>query len=1522
MSTSSRDSSQHNTPTRTESSTWTESSASSSARRYTSDRPKVPDHWRQLRTLYWKDYLISKWKRHYCTSSLELLIPILFLMLVAYLRGYGRQFGGTWVGPHRYRKFTVAASVNFDTNGSEVIYAPATDYTNMTVPSVFESSPSPPVLNGFKTIADLMRYLEGNQSTNVELAILFDPDTANGSQPGLLNYTLRFNDTRYNFHTSKLFAVSPEPRSRNIPIEESEILWPCINALFVNHLKFHGLLTDDNVSISIPKMKFFPTQKYFVPSGPFEPSKVVPFILSLICVLPLLFFASKTIRDKENRMKELLRMMGLPDFIYWLNLFLVGFTTTAVLMVMAWVLFCFPVFGPHMYASSDPSLILIIFMLFAAAEVLQILLITVIFNSAMFGGITILGIFVLSLTSIQKIVMRQNDDSAGVTLMHLSSSIFPVTWFYAIGNIITYREVTNVGVQWTNIAKLASPGDSVSLLAMLIAIVLSCVLYMFLIFYLDAVNPWQPGIPKPLFFLCQSGPCYTLANEESSSSQRFITKYSDVPSYLIEKPPAGTKNPAIEICDVTYRCDNKKVLSNLSLEFYQKEISVLLGHNGAGKTTAMSILAGLLPPTSGKVYINGLNVQKNTTAARRDIGLCPQHNALFDDLTVREHLVFFARIRGANSQNAEKEANESIMQFEFFPQEGVLARNLSAGIKRRLCMANAMIGGSSIVILDEPTTGMDPEVRRRVWTILQEARQDRTILMTTHDMNEADFLGDRIAILANGKLKCTGSPIFLKKAFETGYNLRCMKSGPNTSVKSIVERLQICLDDDQVRLVSEVGLEFTINLGFPNAAEFIKLFRDLETNKDKLGIASWGVSVTTIEDVFLKVDQLGDDLQSFPRKSREQYSQLFPRFTRITGSLLRRRQFYAILLKRSRVIRRQWFMLLVLIVIPGILVIYFARWAQSALDTEDRTEPGLHYSFRSFSQGKRSQGFIQRRQQNFDSNILELKLAMEEDGLKVHELDHDTNVDEFLLDQAISNPLIYKTLWKMGGVSNRVKPMEIALWFNAEPYHVPAIALVRWQTALLRQLMLDFNNPNGQDEVTVDVTNHPFTSEDLKLGNAYFQIYLFFNVFILIQLAVSFMACAMIYIPIEERASKAELLQMMTGVSRSVYFGAVFAFDFLTILLCSGIIATLIALCNPTESIATEVEIGGATCILLCSYGAMMILVSYVCSYMLSTPGTDFAVFLAATVLGGGVIAPILVFAWGGAVGNFMLALNYIEYIPQVALVMGFFNIRKVANSKRYCESFSDAQLSNVCRTPLGSTSCCNLCTSPGSMRKYCYKRESLFVMNATSGVGFQVVALLTEGALVLLVLIAIETGLIRCCLRPFLQFKAFIYRRFFWIPTVPLSEDSDVKAEKHKVLKIITKDNQSHYALVADNLTKTYDGFVAVNHISFAVDHGECFGLLGSNGAGKSTTFRMLTGDLDMSEGNAYICGANLRTSPREYQTNVGFCPQTDALIDKLSVRVALSYHGREASLERAFSTSAGTQGGIQFRRHFRIGF
>lgn len=118
------------------------------------------------------------------------------------------------------------------------------------------------------------------------------------------------------------------------------------------------------------------------------------------------------------------------------------------------------------------------------------------------------------------------------------------------------------------------------------------------------------------------------------------------PSNLIEKVTPDTASPIIKMCNVTHQFGNKKVLDHLSLDLYRNQVTVLLGHNGAGKTTLMGILTGLFPPTSGSVHINGFDVQKNPIDARRGIGVCPQMNALFDDLTVKEHLEFFYEIKG------------------------------------------------------------------------------------------------------------------------------------------------------------------------------------------------------------------------------------------------------------------------------------------------------------------------------------------------------------------------------------------------------------------------------------------------------------------------------------------------------------------------------------------------------------------------------------------------------------------------------------------------------------------------------------------------------------------------------------------------------------------------------------------------------------------------------------------------------------------------------------------------------------
>uniref|UniRef100_A0A8D2BUY0 ABC transporter domain-containing protein n=1 Tax=Sus scrofa TaxID=9823 RepID=A0A8D2BUY0_PIG len=150
---------------------------------------------------------------------------------------------------------------------------------------------------------------------------------------------------------------------------------------------------------------------------------------------------------------------------------------------------------------------------------------------------------------------------------------------------------------------------------------------------------------------------------------------------------------------------------------------------------------------------------------RKSLGLCPQQDLLFNYLTVSEHLYFYSVIKGIPQKMRLIEINNMLSTFNLLEKHNAFSVSLSGGMKRKLSIIIALIGGSKVVILDEPTSGMDPASRRATWNLLQHYKQDRTILLTTHDMDEADLLGDRIAIMVNGSLRCCGSSIFLKKIY-------------------------------------------------------------------------------------------------------------------------------------------------------------------------------------------------------------------------------------------------------------------------------------------------------------------------------------------------------------------------------------------------------------------------------------------------------------------------------------------------------------------------------------------------------------------------------------------------------------------------------------------------------------------------------------------------------------------------------------------------------------------------------------
>ena len=184
------------------------------------------------------------------------------------------------------------------------------------------------------------------------------------------------------------------------------------------------------------------------------------------------------------------------------------------------------------------------------------------------------------------------------------------------------------------------------------------------------------------------------------------------------------------------------------------------------------MLTGLFQATSGDAEMYGFSLKHDMREIRKLIGVCPQHDILFDKLTVKEHLELFGAIKGmSDSCTLDAEVASKIEDVGLEDKADTISEHLSGGMKRRLSLAIALMGNPKIIFLDEPTSGMDPQARRQVWELLERARGDKIIVLTTHFMDEADILGDRIAVMSHGRLQCVGSSLFLKSRFGLGYHL-------------------------------------------------------------------------------------------------------------------------------------------------------------------------------------------------------------------------------------------------------------------------------------------------------------------------------------------------------------------------------------------------------------------------------------------------------------------------------------------------------------------------------------------------------------------------------------------------------------------------------------------------------------------------------------------------------------------------------------------------------------------------------
>ena len=318
------------------------------------------------------------------------------------------------------------------------------------------------------------------------------------------------------------------------------------------------------------------------------------------------------------------------------------------------------------------------------------------------------------------------------------------------------------------------------------------------------------------------------------------------------------------------------------------------------------------------------------------------HDALFDDLTVIEHLEIFGRFKGLSYENIYEQADQLLKDLKMENEKLTLGKNLSGGFKRKLSVALAMIGNPRFLLLDEPTSGMDTTMRKELWENLAAYKKNRIVLLTTHYMDEADTLGDRIGIMSHGKMMCCGTSLFLKKKYGIGYNLTIVKSSQDVPSDKITSFVEKHIDGTEIALNS--GEEIDLRLPFSESGKFKGMFEEIDVSLEALGIKSYGISITTLEDVFIKVGESAGDVKRISKKDINAPTETTGKGNENVYSLAENsyrsgcEQFIVMVKKKSKERIRSGFTLVTSTLLPLILM-YFALYSSRSvlLNTKSHT---------------------------------------------------------------------------------------------------------------------------------------------------------------------------------------------------------------------------------------------------------------------------------------------------------------------------------------------------------------------------------------------------------------------------------------------------------------------------------------------------------------------------------------------------------------------------------------------------------
>lgn len=584
--------------------------------------------------------------------------------------------------------------------------------------------------------------------------------------------------------------------------------------------------------------------------------------------------------EKERKLKQGMKLMGLKSSVYWTSWFIHGTAMTlfeTIIMMIGGYACMFAFFWKTNFFVN-----FLIFFLYGEAMLMLAFLISTLLNtskSAITAGMLlfITGTLLQMLLSSPSLLAFVYYDHYWVSTMIYYMLVWypPLNFAKLIEDVTSksydYGTYVGPGFSWGDLFVSYGSSDGVTLpppVQSLYLLMVNMVLFAILTWYLENILPGERGAPSaPWFFLTKEywgiprtteptqvyGPLVREYENSTSIDEDVVREDEQVQHDTASSSAVRVVRLSKQYQKIPFIKTKWDVHAQDSLSFSIPEgnLFCLLGHNGAGKTTTINILTGLFPPTSGEAYIYGRSIHTEMNDIRRSMGVCPQHDILWNEMSAVEHLELFARLKNIPSHLRNSIIAEKLEMVKLTKVGNNRVGSYSGGMKRRLSVAISSIGEPNIIFLDEPTTGMDPVSRRHVWELIEELKHNRVIILTTHSMEEADVLADRIGIMAHGKLRCIGNSLHLKTKFGDGYRINIA-----TKIETVTD-VRNCVNQylPNASLIAESGGSLVFGVNTDDYKTLVPFFRFLEDEEKKPNsiIRDWGISQTSLEDVFLKV---------------------------------------------------------------------------------------------------------------------------------------------------------------------------------------------------------------------------------------------------------------------------------------------------------------------------------------------------------------------------------------------------------------------------------------------------------------------------------------------------------------------------------------------------------------------------------------------------------------------------------------------------------------------------------------------